>query len=413
VAVLVGVVSFQLHYQIAREFADRRAFEQINVLFEADTPWYLEGFVWGSSGGSPFGGRSRVHPNVNNLVNPPLRIGATAVCAAIGCDAERLRHELALAVAPAFTGVGAAFSFLLAAGLGIPLYWALAFAGLSIASFSSLLYGSVPESYSLSGAGYAVLFFLLVRTIVGGHPAKPVVWAAVGAFLIGITTTNIVPFAMTAAAARFWHGRNLSSAALAGAKWTLAASAISLAFCLAVSAVYGELSALTAVLGQLREVSPRIVERLVEFPLSLTHTILPPLPATIDIISVVKEPYPFQLTYQGVWSPVRFGIVMGLLGWTVLALRRQGAAVRYLFAVSAATIAFNWFLHLFFGEELLLYSQHWQMPLLVLLSTLLHPHPSFRTTGRWALLALAVLAAWNDYRIMSSIMSALSSAPHA
>src|SRR5690606_6364303 len=121
--------AFVLHYQIAQELDSRRGFEQINVLFEADAPWFLEGLVWGSSGGSPFGGRSRVHPNVTNLINTPLRIASAGICALAGCDAAALRYELALAVAPAFMATGTAFLVLAAIELGIPLAWSLVFGG--------------------------------------------------------------------------------------------------------------------------------------------------------------------------------------------------------------------------------------------------------------------------------------------
>jgi len=405
---LTALFTFTLHHQVALELDSRRSFEQINVLFEADAAWFLEGFVWGSSGGSPFGGRSRVHPNVTNMVNPPLRIAAAGICSIVRCDAEPLRHQLALAVAPAFMAVAAAFVLLTALELGIPLHWSLAFAGLHAASFSNFLFGSIPESYPLSGAGYAALFYLLTRTLTTREIGLAALWVGVGVFLVGVTVTNVVPFAIAATAATYWSRRAWRSALQVSALWTTAAVALTAVLSVALSAVYGELTALTAELGQMREVAPRIAERVIEFPVALTQTVLPPFPTTMDIISVIKEPYSFQFTVHNQFSAWRFALVAAMIAWAAVGQRRQPPHMRGLVGVCAAILAFNWTMHLFFGEQLMLYSQHWQTALLLPFLALMHPAFGQYRTGRWAVAGLAIVAGWNDYRALQSMLGMLT-----
>jgi len=165
---------------------------------------------------------------------------------------------------------------------------------------------------------------------------------------------------------------------------------------------------MTAGVNQLDQLSPSLGERLAVFPFALTNAILPPLPITIDIISVIKTPYSFQFSFENQQSWLNFIVVIALLGWAALALRWQNRATRYLFGTAATIIAFNWTLHLFFGEELFVYSQHWLMAMLIMLAGLLQPNPTFGTTGRWSLLVLVLLAAWNDVQILDRVMSRLT-----
>jgi hypothetical protein len=408
IAVVIGSSTFFLNYVIAREFDDNRAFEQINVLFEADSSWYLGGFFWGGSLGSPHGGRSRVHPNITNFVNPPVRIAAASVCAVTGCNEKKVRRQLSLAVTPVFGGIAASLCFLIALGLNAPTRWAIVFAGLSAVSFSSLFFGSVAESYMLSGAGYAALFYLLVLTIANGRPPQFLPWLAVGMFLIGTTVTNVGPFALAALAAQYWRRSNIKSAVISSGNWTLAAVAASAVFCVAVSSIYGELSAMAESVRQLDELSLRIGERLAVFPFALSNTFLPPMPNVIDIISVTKTPYSFQFSFEGQRAWSHFIVIVALIGWSALTLRWQDRATRYLFGTAATVIAYNWALHLFFGDELFLYSQHWQMAMMMILAGLLRPDPKFGTAGRWSMLVLLLYSIWNDMKILNFVMPYLT-----
>src|SRR5262249_12040364 len=79
VALLLGIASFVLHMGFAGWLAARGALRPINLFFDADCGWFLDEFATGEVGPPSYGPRCLIHPNVANLIEPPI-----ALVAAVG-----------------------------------------------------------------------------------------------------------------------------------------------------------------------------------------------------------------------------------------------------------------------------------------------------------------------------------------
>ena len=88
--------------------------------------------------------------------------------------------------------------------------------------------------------------------------------------------------------------------------------------------------------------------------------------------AVLDRPIPIKLTLQPTHRPGSgrnlIGIVLlATLAWVALKEKRLDPTFRSLARVSLVILAFNWILHGFWGGEQFLYSQHWHVPLLILI----------------------------------------------
>jgi len=88
--------------------------------------------------------------------------------------------------------------------------------------------------------------------------------------------------------------------------------------------------------------------------------------------AVRDRPIPIKLTLQPTHRPGSGRNLIGImflatLAWVALKEKRLGPTFRSLARVSLVVLAFNWILHGFWGGEQFLYSQHWHVPLLVLM----------------------------------------------
>ena len=102
-----------------------------------------------------------------------------------------------------------------------------------------------------------------------------------------------------------------------------------------------------------------------------------------------------------------FALVVAL-AWAVVRTRLNGSPLPALARASLVMIGFNWMLHGFWGGEQFLYSQHWHVPLLVLLAALVSAGER-----RWkhtaAALALCVAAvSVNNAVVLGRVIALLS-----
>jgi len=157
-AIALFAGSFLERYPLARTWSALGVLDQHDILFDADPVVFLQAFRDGEMRDRLW----RTHPNVRNLVNPPVRLAARlARVVRPDWTEERARGEAALLVAPAASGVTTAAVFLTLRLLGASLGAAALGAALEMSFFSGLVFGSIPESYPLSGAVVAVAFLLL------------------------------------------------------------------------------------------------------------------------------------------------------------------------------------------------------------------------------------------------------------
>ena len=370
-AVALFAASFMLRVPLARTWSALGVLDQHDVLFDADTVTYLQAFGDGDMRDRLW----RTHPNVRNLVNPPVRLAA-AVAARVrgGWTPQQARRKAALLVAPAAAGAITAAVFLTLRLLGASLAAAMLGALVEMCSFSGLVFGSIPESYPLSGAALAAAFVLLAEAARGRDRLRIVPWVLVASTAFGITTTNLalVGIPLYFAASCALGSRIRAIAATAGV--LLLSAGLAVLELVAINAAYGEWLPRRKLERTDSFLAPRVVETLRSFPEAVVSTVLPDRPAVVANEIGLRRDYPIKLGFaveggpQGIASKLlRGSVVAGFLLLGALQLARLGTGPPVLWA-ALGVLAFNLVLHsVYRGPDLLLYSMHWHAALAVVI----------------------------------------------
>ena len=407
-AAALAVASFALEYHVARILDRHQAFDEINLLFDADANWFLTSFSEGWGQGHSWAGRGFVHPNVANVVNPPVRLAARVV-GLLGDRGDRphLRRQFSILVAPLASAVKTAFVFLTVLALGLSSWAAVMIAVLSAVSGSSLLFGSIPESYALTGAALSLLLYLAATFLRRGNRFTLMPWVLVAAALFSITVTNLVPAVLTVALLLYRRTKQLWESLLAAARVGALAIAVSVVLLVAMTTYYRAWSNFRPVRpGQFEEVRLQPARTAVEFPRALGLTIVPSSPRVIE--ASLKERDRVLLTFRG--SATEWGgllLVLTCLGFSIFASAGAAAESRLFTELLLAVLAFNWVLHSFYGHEFFLYSQHWQVPLVLLLSSALAAPRQWRVVGWTLITVLLATTIYHDVRFLDAIVTAL------
>jgi hypothetical protein len=189
-ALFCAVISFSITLLLAWKLDEAGAFTQNNVLFKDDSRSGMASF----SNGQPAFDTLR-HPNIHILVGKPIQVAADLLARAAGVEPDRLRHLLALLVTPV---LGAVFVWTMGTVLGSleidPITSAL-LTCLSTASFSHLLFSSMPTHFGISGLMVVVLLALV------GQPQtltwrRWLLWIAAGCIATGVSSFNLVSWTM-------------------------------------------------------------------------------------------------------------------------------------------------------------------------------------------------------------------------
>ena len=391
-ALALFAASFLLRYPLARTWSALGVLDQHDVLFDADPVVFLQAFGDGDMRDRLW----RAHPNVRNLVNPPVRLAA-GLARAVRPDwtPAQARREAALLVAPAAAGVTTAAVFLTLLRLGASPRAAVLGAVVETGSFSGLVFGSLPESYPLSGALLAAAFLLLADAVRPGGRLRIVPWILVASTAFGVTATNLglVGIPLLVAAARTHGSRARAIGVTAGV--LLISVALALVELLALNAAYGEWLPLRKIERTDPFLAPRPLATARSFPEALVSTVLPDRPAVVTNEIALRRDYPIKLMFtieggpQGAVSRLLRGLVVAgflLLGALKLA-RLEGRGPPMLWA-ALGVLAFNFALHsVYRGPDLLLYSMHWHAALAVVIGA-----AALAPRGRAAaLLAAAVI----------------------
>jgi hypothetical protein len=412
-AAALAAMSVGLHLRLESHFAHAGVFGEGNVLFDADPAIYSVSFMTGRNV-ARWGGRSFAHPNVSNAINPPIN-AAVAIMSAIRpqSDTEAFRRRLAFTVSPVAVGLETSLIFLTMLELGVGLLGAVMMGLLSIAAFSGLIFGSLPESYGLSGLAMAILLWLAARTARTRHVA-PLPWLAAGFFAAGMTITNLAPAAAIGFATLLAIGIQLRSA--------LARTAIGVAAIFAATALVYESAALVVRdaprfapggSGQIDELGRfDAIKAFEEFPVVLANTLAPPVPVRMPYTES-PQAHQFILTYRASAGRadgeiLRSAIIVALLAVCCFGMRWMAPWQRGVMLAAVLVICCSWVLHAFFGKELFLYSQHWLAAELILLSGAFWYGGRRGQWAKFAIAGLLVACIVNNAHVLASISRTLS-----
>jgi hypothetical protein len=454
VALLLGFASFVLHMGLADWLAAKGALRPINLFFDADCGWFLDEFATGDVGPPSYGPRCLIHPNVANLIEPPIAFAAAAGDRLVGGGGNELLRSVArrfgfaaIADSPDFTAAHAlrtaaavAMAPLAAAVRTVFLYLALDLVGLAplaallatllcTVSASGLVFGAIPESFGMSGAVFAWVFHLVARAAARSRPPGLASWIIAGTLASSITLTNVAAFGLAATVAFHAQERHLLRAFLRATGVSLAALlATGLIFLVLTPLEGGSLARETAAVEQAHEIMPpRNLAQATRFAGAVVDTLAPPLPATLrgsfdppprdarvvrftfrsDLASIASddshvvraEPAPSRPWRRALASTL---IVAALL-FALARLRLVSPPLELLTRAALVLLAFNALFHATFGYETFLYSQHWLVALILVLSVGMAGEGGAARLGRLLVGALIVLAAIHSIELFTFI----------
>jgi hypothetical protein len=432
---VLAALTFALCYGIALALSRSGVFQYVDVLFDTDAAWFRKGFSDGLGTGTGWGARSVVHPNVANLINPPLRFVAAACSGAGVCDPALVLPRLALIVSPLAAAFEVAFVFLTVRTIYQSETRAIVAALLNLALLPTLVFGAVPESFAMTGCAFAAMFYLASRTAVD-RPVRSVWWAVLGVAISSITVTNLWLFALGYAVVHS-NGRWFTRQAVLDA---LRLSAVALAgtgaIAVAIGSAYGALGDYRTPLQQLGEIrAPRadMVERrwtdavrdgigqaalgaFNAFPRSLGDTVLPPRPSihgkalgldtTGGTIGVRSEPS-LHANFRNASADWGTFVALAILAGGVIASAGSGGPGRLVYRMALTLLAANWAFHSVFGIELFLYSKHWSVPVAIVLAAWFEVKRPAPYAGAGLLVLTLMLAAARDASALAHLFRAL------
>ncbi len=376
VCILLVLFAFSLHYTLTLMFDKLNIFEQFDVLFSADPVRGIAAISYGKNEGD------FVHPNFSNLFKLLIKIPAIIIAKSRVTDSNvaEISRAATLLFIPFLASTKTIFVYSFFCLIGLSFSQALLMTFLSIFSFSQLVFASIPEHFTISGVVCAAAYLLAYDTLKHNGKVHWLAWIIVGTLAAAITVTNIIIIGLLLLGSLVFIRRRLFPPLLQ----TSAIIVFSLLINLFLSFVfdmehqvpYYKKLQHTQWITKFINNDPLI--KAASFPYALSNTITSSKIQTKEsVISIVTySKYKFQFTFEGfpdIFSLdsafVLFTLVLLSLG-TILCFRSK--TILYpLSIISLMIIGYNWLLHSVWGDETFLYSQHWLMSELVLLSGIL------------------------------------------
>jgi len=419
VAVLLGVLSLGLHTTLAWQLDRLGAFERKDVLFDADVKTRLKAI----SAGMHLGVK---HPNLMAYFTPPITLAAwslATVCPGCGTEAD-LQRVLGKLVVPVASAIKTMLVFVLFRRLGFSSLQATTVTLLSLISFSTLVFGSIPESYGLTALAMAVAYaFAASDSELTWR--RMIVWIAIGVFATGITLTNIAFVALLLGAASR-EKRLIAGGVRAAAIATvvLALTGVS-AYVLDLALVRHEQAVdsmglrsilrdrvLTPIQGQaVAHEAGDAGRKLRHFPTAVANAFAPPRVGTATFGSPGRERQGLSLEHSptifGFGDPLGLSVVLLIIAGAMCSLASPRA--RRIAIASIGLVAMGWLMSVW-GSETQLFSQHWHLPAVVLIAGVMTvPRYGALTTAILAALTLAL--AVNNLMIVRGMLAVLSAPP--
>lgn len=276
------------------------------------------------------------------------------------------------------------------------------------ASFSNIIFAIIPETYALSGFCIAVLIYYYFKCGEVKGYSRTEVWLVIALLLSGITITNICIFFLVYIT-HLYKKERLSRIAS-----VIKATLVSALALLIVALVY-KLSLLSFTNEPGSEGGGDWISRYLT--LSLHQAIV----NTINLFSASFNAF-WSISPESLFRKDCGGSVCNwlsfirgkrdlllLLGIAITWLLFIYASIRPLkknhwndlYLVSALIIVYNFSLHAFFGREMFLYSQHWMIPLCLILVPVLSGKRLFSIT----LLVLLVMVNINFLLNVESLVA--------
>lgn len=408
IPIVIAAAAFSLYLSLEFKLDELDGFDQYNTFFGADPNRVIDALFEGA-------GRQHVsHPNLPHFFSLPLK-GISEVFGAglRGMAQMHLRRQLAMFIVPIAAALQCFVAFRVFVRLGLRIAAASLLTLLGCVSFSQVVFGSMPESFALSGLAITLAYLVALRFEMIRRRVQNGKWIALGIFGTGITITNIFPVALLYG---LWQRRGGANAAAVLRRTAVGAAIVFVG----VFAIRGSVNALSNPQSGISTGGEYISSFLVQdpgrhamtFPSAVVNGLAPvKVWGLRNELSKRRESYPFKFTMQ----PPRLLSAKNLTGVGLIALlltaafrlrRARHPAWPYCL-VSVVILTSSWALHSVWGEEQFLYSQHWQFPLLVLVAGLFLAFEWLRRVEVPVLAAAVLYVGITNTIVLRRIVSAL------
>jgi hypothetical protein len=430
----LAAASLLLHLAIALQFERLGVYFLNDVLFGSDTHDFLATLSHGEhpsrTVAAILGGA--VHAYVWFYVAPFVRMVAWL---AVGLHVLHgslpdVRVELGVVAAPIFSALQTFALGIVLYLMGVRTVPIVLLSVLNIATFSGLIYGSVPDHFILSNLAIT----LLLMTVAGARrflrADRLAVWIPLGLFTAGITITNVAVVGIAHFVTRLFARRLPFRTALARS-FTLAVSifVIIVVTIVAVDVMAGATEDTKHPDFVMRYLRPdeTIAERFMRAERALGNAFAP-APGDVREKSQrtavphenygVSRPALFDapifpnFTLEAPAGSNRLGSLLGLIalagiGSGAVLMTARGGISRAMAVACLGIVGFNIVLHGLWGDEFVLYSQHWMAAAIVLIAGNLLRRERWRPWIGAGIAAYALAISVNNAAVLWSLIATL------
>lgn len=410
VSVCLMCVSFAVSMLVAFWLLDARGIVQLDVWFHLDTDDLLVP--------TEFSELVR-HPNLGLFVRRPVLLARRVLSElGVGTDVPLQTHYwLMLLVAPGAGALRTLAAYRSLTALTNSTLLAVVLCLLDISAFATVAVGGVPESYPLTAACLAGLYWLLVIDGTKRGPMRWGWWVALGTVAVGITSTNAMPLSWLVGSVLLIRGTSLPRAIYETGVLVATVLLCTVALLVASALLLGE------PLGDRIDPSTEkymrqggVANTAVEVAWAMGHTFIAPLGRPMpgahsafdnpDHDYVLLVPTPSIPAFPGLW---RVLLPAAALAFGVAGYLRHGAS-RVWALPALAVVASNFVLHLMFGHHYFMYAMHWTFSMIWLMAGVAFLPGRTRIVGTAVLVLLLVATAVNSEVVIARLLAQLEAA---
>lgn len=360
-------VYFSILYLTSIYFFKIGLFSANDVFFASDTYGNLRSFAHGWNWG-----RAAISHTLIEYFAIPIRVLQISL-SYLGLieDPKPFREILALSISPLFSTLTIFYFYKILFSLGFDEKNTAIYTLIFAFSFTNIIFGVIPETFAISCFLITVLIYSYIRTV-NNKNVKYLTWILLSFFIPGITITNSVIFFIT----YFMK------------KYTIDESGLLRSFCSAMGLTVLGLTCvivlffLNSVIFRFEPGGEGGVEWITKY---LSYRLFFDNFISLIVVSFNSlVALNFNFIDHHLYSHLNelsFGKDSSIL-WVVLlilfcfiVLTNYLSSTRQfknIILVSTFIISYNFLFHMLFGQEMMLYTQHWITPLIILLSLSIH-----------------------------------------
>jgi hypothetical protein len=414
-SLIIAIITITIHSLLTIRLNSLGVFDQYNVIFDDDPNRMKSLFAngWGHAG--------FLHPLLPYFFSVPIRaIASIASISGAVNDEVVFREILALYISPTMSAIKALSLFLTFRLLRLRIVDAVLATAIGVLSFSSLIFGSIPSSYVVSGAGLSLITLVSLLNCFGTTRLKKACFVLSGFISIGTTVSNVTHYGWMTWMVLIRQGRKLIPALIR----SIVGAAILAFIILMLSGALGFLREgstddfrLTVPLEFIDKYTPSVSEQIsngARFPEMLARSFIPTEPSQkVNILAQKNgDPIKFELTFNeteiGLVSFVLWLVGIMIIGGVVVC-NRLGDLWRWVGFASAASLLTSGLVFSWFGTNTFLFSQYWQVPGTILIGAWVHYIAIRFKFGRGIIAVFVAGLAIGDLYIFSIIDGALTS----